>query len=428
MSDPVPKQTPSPFSRHAWQLLRRGPFGRYALGETVSMTGTWMQAMAQSWVMTSLTTQAFWLGMVNFTGSFPMLALTMIGGSFADRHDKRKILICTQIVQIVLAAAVGWLVMTHRVHIWHILVAAFLLGISASFEMPASAAFVPELVDKENIATAIGIDRSIFHGTRLLGPALAGYVIGIWGTAAAFYGNALSFLALIAAVASTPARTVGTVEEEKQRSSGMKAGVDFVRQDKTTMAMLGLMASGSLCVFPFIAVMMPLYSRHELGLGAKYTGLLMAVSGIGSLTGSIGLLSVPRARRVVWMSAAAADIVLALTGLAFARAFWQAAACLILLTTGTSMNFGLANTTVQERAPGPLRGRVSALAMLSFVGVMPFASLAMTGLADYAGMRWAMGAGAVAYGIASFFILAGAGRSCGQLPAERMAAELPVEA
>jgi MFS family permease len=356
-----------------------------------------------------------------------MLALTMTGGSFADRHDKRKIIICTQIVQIILAAAVGWLVMTHRVHIWHILVAAFLLGISASFEMPASAAFVPELVDKENIATAIGIDRSIFHGTRLLGPALAGYVIGIWGTAAAFYGNALSFLALIAAVASTPARAVGTVEEEKQRSSGMKAGIDFVRQDRTTMAMLALMASGSLCVFPFIAVMMPLYSRVELGLGAKYTGLLMAVSGIGSLTGSIGLLSVPRARRVTWMSLAAANIVLALVGLAFARAFWQAAPCLILLTTGTSMNFGLASTTVQERAPGPLRGRVSALAMLSFVGVMPFASLAMTGLADYAGMRWAMAAGAAAYGIASFFILSGAGRSRGELPAEPVAQELPVE-
>jgi MFS family permease len=116
------------------------------------------------------------------------------------------------------------------------------------------------------------------------------------------------------------------------------------------------------------------------------------------------------------MSAAAAAIVLALAGLSLARAFWEAALCLILLTTGTAMNFGLANTTVQERAPGPLRGRVSALAMLSFVGVMPFASLAMTGLADYAGMRWAMDAGAAAYGIAAFFILTNAGRASLQLP------------
>jgi MFS family permease len=140
MSQDASQPTPAPFSRHALGILRHGPFGRYAAGETISMTGTWMQAMAQSWVMTSLTTQAFWLGMVTFVSSVPMLGLTMLGGAMADRHDKRKIIIATQIVQVILASAVGWLVMTHRVHIWHILCAAFLLGISASFEMPATAA------------------------------------------------------------------------------------------------------------------------------------------------------------------------------------------------------------------------------------------------------------------------------------------------
>ena len=106
-------------------ILRHGPFGRYALGESISMTGTWMQAMAQSWVMTSLTTQALWLGMVTFVSSVPMLALTMFGGMMADRHDKRIILIATQVVQIILAAGVGWLVMTGHIHIWQILCAGF---------------------------------------------------------------------------------------------------------------------------------------------------------------------------------------------------------------------------------------------------------------------------------------------------------------
>jgi MFS family permease len=426
MSEDASQPAPSPLSRGALAVLRHGPFGRYAAGETISMTGTWMQTMAQSWVMTGLTHRALWLGMVNVAGSVPMLALTMLGGTLADRHDKRKIIIATQIVQIILAAAVGWLVMTGRIHIWEILCASFLLGISAAFEMPATAALVPELVEKRDIQAAIGIDRSIFHGTRLIGPALAGACIGLWGTASAFYANAASFLALIAAVASIAPRVIGTAEEEKERTSGMKAGWHFVRADKPTMAMLALMASASLCIFPFIAIMMPLYARDSLGLGAQYTGLIMAMSGVGSLTGSVGLLSVARPHRIAWMLAASMVIMLSLCGLAFARSFWQAAPILITLTMGTSMNFGLANTTVQERAPGPLRGRVSALAMLSFVGVMPFAAVLAGELADLCGMRWAMGVGGVCYGVCAFFILSGPGHACTELPIERTTA-VPVE-
>jgi MFS family permease len=355
-----------------------------------------------------------------------MLCLTMLGGTMADRHDKRKIVIATQVVQIILAAAVGWLVMTGRIHIWQIVCAAFLLGISASFEMPATSALVPELVAREDISTAIAIDRSIFHGTRLIGPALAGVCIGLWGTYSAFYANALSFLALIAAVATIAPRVKGTAEEEKERSSGMKAGWQFVRSDKPTMAMLALMATASLCIFPFLAVLMPLYARNTLRLDAQFTGFVMAMSGIGSLVGSVGLLSVARRHRVAWMSVAAADIVLSLVCLALSRSFWQAAPAVITLTMGTSMNFGLANTTVQERAPGPLRGRVSALAMLSFVGVMPFAAVFMGELSDLLGMSWAMGLGAVIYGLSAFFIFTGPGRSCAELPIERTAA-VPVE-
>src|SRR6185436_15651708 len=164
-------------------LLRAGPFRRYMAGESISMTGTWMQAMAQSWVMTTLTDSAVMLGMVNFAAGLPMIALSMIGGSFADRYDKRNILLLTQIVQIFLATLVGWLVATGRIQVWQIIAVAVLLGVATSFEMPAAAALVPELVGKQEIATAIAIDRSVFHGTRLVGPALAGYVIGIWGPA-----------------------------------------------------------------------------------------------------------------------------------------------------------------------------------------------------------------------------------------------------
>ena len=407
---------PSAFSSGTLQLLKGGPFSRYAAGEAISMTGTWMQAMAQGWVMTGLTGSAFWLGMVNLCASVPMLALTMIGGSVADRYDKRKILLTAQVVQIILAVAIGYLVLINQVQIWHILVASTLLGVSNSFEMPAASALVPELVNKEQISGAIAIDRAIFHGTRLIGPSIAGIVLVKLGTASGFFANALSFLALMLALLTLRPRAAGTAEEEEERSSGMRAGIDYVRGDRPTVAMLGLMGAASLCVFPFMAVMMPLYARNELHLGADKAGLLMGVSGVGSLVASVGMLSVPRTRRMPVMIAGAVVVAGSLLALSQAHFFWTAASSLATLAVGTSLIYGLANTTVQERAPGPLRGRVSALAAMSFVVMMPFSSIGMGELADHLGMRVTMMVAAGLYALAGFFIFTGPGKRCSELP------------
>ena len=154
----------------ALALLRPGAFRRYIIGSAISDTGTWMQVMAQGWVMSTLTNKAILLGMANFAAGIPTLALTMIGGSVADRFDKRKILIATKIAQIALAIGLGWLVLTGGIQIWHIIFFAALLGISIAFEMPAISALVPELVRRNEIAEAVAMDRSVFHGSRLVGP------------------------------------------------------------------------------------------------------------------------------------------------------------------------------------------------------------------------------------------------------------------
>src|SRR5438874_11200987 len=200
-------------------LLRPGSFRRYIIGSAISDTGTWMQVMAQGWVMSTLTNKAILLGMVNFAAGIPTLALTMLGGSIADRCDKRKILIWTQFAQTALALIVGILVYTGRIHVWHVVVVAAFLGLCIAFEMPAINALVPELVKREEIATAIAFDRSVFHGSRLIGPALAGWMVSKWGAASAFFGNAASFFALVIAIVSLPPRVRGTEAEEEQRRS-----------------------------------------------------------------------------------------------------------------------------------------------------------------------------------------------------------------
>jgi MFS family permease len=366
--------------------------------------------------MSSLTDQALMLGMVNFAAGIPTLALTMIGGSAADRHDKRIILIATQVVQIATALALGMLVMTGRIHIWHVMLLAAVLGTCVAFEMPAISALVPELVKKEEIATAIALDRSVFHGSRLVGPFLAGLFVAWWGAASAFFCNAVSFIALIVALVSLPPRARGTAEEEEQRRSGFKEGLRFVRSDRTILSMIALIALTTIFVFPVISVMLPLYVRNVLHLGPDRMGILMGMSAVGALSGSIGLLSVARRLRFKFMTAAVVLAAFALFFLARSNSFVLTALCMVALAIGISLNFGLAGTIVQERSPAPLRGRVSAIFGLSFFGLMPIAGLLITSLSDWIGMRSALAVAAVLFGIGSVLVLTAAGRTVCECP------------
>jgi MFS family permease len=404
------------FVTRTLELLRQGPFRRYIIGSAISDTGTWMQVMAQGWVMAALTDKALILGMVNFAAGIPTLALTMIGGSAADRYDKRMILIATQIVQIATAVTLGALALTDRIQIWHVVLLATVLGTCVAFEMPAVSALVPELVKKEEIATAIALDRSVFHGSRLVGPFMAGLFVAWWGAASAFFCNAVSFLALIIALVSLPPRTKGTAEEEEQRRSGFKEGLRFVRSDRTILCMIALIALTTIFVFPVISVMLPLYVRNVLHLGPDRMGMLMGVSAIGALSGSIGLLSVARRLRFKIMTAAVVLAAVALFFMARSNNFFVTAFCMGGLAIGISLNFGLAGTIVQERSPGPLRGRVSAIFGLSFFGLMPIAGLLITGLSDWIGMRTALAVAAILFGLGGVVVLTAAGRTVCECP------------
>jgi MFS family permease len=413
-------------TRNALRVLRRVPFRRYIIGSAISDTGTWMQVMAQGYVMSTLTSKAIMLGMANLAAGLPMLLLTMVGGSAADRFDKRKILLVTQYVQIALAISIGFLIMSGKLQIWHILAFAVALGISNSFEMPTLNALVPELVTRDEIQSAIAVDRAVFHGSRVVGPSLAGIFISVWGAASAFFLNAISFVALIIALLMIPPRPRGTVEEEEKRASGIKDGFRYVAKDKPSLAMIGLIAATTVFIFPIITVMMPLYVRLVLGLGADQLGFLMGASAVGSVVGAIFLISIPRNKRVPIMMLNVGIVAVAIFSLSRAPSFYLATVLLIFNSLGLAMNFGLANTIVQERAPDYLRGRVSAVFMLSFVGLMPVAGLGITGLSDLIGMRTALAIAAGCYAVIALIVLGRVRRQCAQpAVAEPPSAETP---
>jgi MFS family permease len=376
-----------------------GPFVRYMLGEGISMTGTWMQAMAQGWVMAGLTASSFALAAVNFAGGLPMLLLFRVGGMYADKYDKRFILQACQVAQIAFAVVMGTLIAQHQLQMWHVLVCATLLGVSSSFEMPAAAAIVPELVGKEHVARAIAVDRAVFHGTRLVGPAIAGFLVGSLGAQWAFYLNAVSFLALMVALATLPPRPKGTQEQEEKRQGGMGEGFKHLRHDPTSFAMVTLLATNTLFVFPTMIMLLPIYGQHILKLDAQHMGLMMFFSGIGSVTGSVGIMFLPKTARQTVIALTMVIICGALISLSKADVFLWAACTLTCLAFGVSTLVGLANTIVQERSPEEIRGRVSAIAGLSFFGFLPFAGLIMGWFADHFGVRNALFYSACAYAV-----------------------------
>ena len=393
-------------------VLRNRPFRRYIIGSAISDTGTWMQVMAQAWVMTMLTSSAFKLGLAQLCSGLPMLALTMVGGAAADRFDKRKILLITQYVQIVIAVSIGLLIWTDQIAIWQVYIFAALLGVSNSFEMPTLSALVPELVGREKIKPAISLDRTVFHGSRMVGFSLAGIAIKVWGMASAFFANAVSFIALIIAILSLPPRPKGTAQEEEQRASGIKEGFRYIAKDKPSLAMIMLIGVQSFCIFPIITVMMPLYGKLVLHLGADRVSFLMGSSAVGSIVGSLFLISLPREKRVPVMMACAVVVTCAILGLSRAPSFFLATALMIMNSLGLAMNFALCSTIVQERAPDYLRGRVSGVFMLSFVGMIPFAALGVTELSDLIGMPTALVIAATAYGTITLFLLARVRKQC----------------
>jgi MFS family permease len=310
----------------------------------------------------------------------------------------------------------GWLVHTRSITLWHILAAGVCLGISTAFEMPAASALIPELVGRERLRAAISVDRSLFHATRTAGPALGGWLMNTLGAASAFFVNATSFVAMIIALFTLPPRVRGTEEEEAQRQTGMRDGFNYVRSDKPTRTMIFLLASITTCISPFFMVTMSNYSRNVLHISEAEFGYLMGGSGVGAFAGSLWLLRIAAHHRRAYLRGAAVVITLAMLGFSQARNFFEAIVAIVLLTSGTSTLFGLANTIVQERAPDALRGRVSALTGMSFFGVLPFSGLLVGAIADYVGLRQAMGGATLLFGILATMILFRYQHACEEQP------------
>jgi MFS family permease len=376
------------------------------IAEFVSMVGAWMQTQAQQLVVENHAATSIEQGVVSFA---TLIVIPLFGpwaGTAADRHDRRRILIGVILIQALLATFVGWKVQTGTLLLWHLVSVGFAMGVTHAFEGPAYSALIPELVPKEKIARAFALDRSVFHTARITGPAIAGVAVAHFGLASAFYANALSFLGPLIILFTIPPRPRGTEAEEKLRRTGFMDGWRHVRSDAPTFRMVLISAANAFFCTPFVIVMLTWYGKRTLGLSTGKVGWLMALAGVGALTSSVLLIVLPHSRRNAFMRLGAFISVLAMGLLARAPGFALAAAGCLLLTLGLNFLYGIGNQIIQERAPDALRGRVSAVAALSFVAVIPFSGLMAGMLEKYCGMRTAIALCAAGYAVTVTALLA----------------------
>ncbi len=368
----------------AFYALRFPNFRLFFIGQFISVAGTWMQTVAQQWLVFSLTRSEAWLGIVAGASAIPYVAFAVWGGQIADRHSRRSILIWTQVFPMVLAFVLAALA-TNRwvpVQAWHIAALAALLGVVNAFNMPAQQAFVSDIVDERNaLGNAIALNALRFNIARFLGPILAGTVLVKAGAAACFALNGLSYIAVIISLVMIRPRPF----VRQDRDLSVWQGFVYIRQTRPVLRVIMLIGVASLFAWS-VSTLYPVFAER-FGKGAGGFSAIMALNGIGAAVGGLTVAGignrVPR-RLLVYGGGFlfSATLLLLLTAM---PTYYLLLACLVL--SGFAMIiFGIsANIMVQEQVPDELRGRVMAVYSLVFGGLMPVGGLEIGFLAEQIG-------------------------------------------
>ena len=376
--------------------LRVRNYRLFASGQVVSLTGTWMQRVAQDWLVLDLShNSGTAVGITTGLQFAPVLLFGLYGGVIADRYNKRRVLILTQIAAGVLALALGLLDLSGAATLWHVYVLAFALGIATAIDSPVRQSFVTELVGPKLLPNAVSLNSATFNIARVLGPATAGLLIAATGTSWVFLINAASFVAVLAGLAAMRDTELFTGKPVARRPGAVREGLAYVRKRPELMAITGLVGVVGTLGFNF-QLTSALLTKNTFHHGAGSYGLISAVYAFGALLGALASAKRGRAarRRLVFVAAASYGVIEILAGLM--PTFWTFFALLIPFGFATLTFSTAANTTVQLAAAPSMRGRVMALYLIVVLGGTPIGSPFIGWIAEVAGPRWSLITGGVA--------------------------------
>lgn len=369
--------------------LRHRNYRLFWYGQCISLIGTWMQNIGQSWLVLQLTQSALKLSIVGAMQFLPMMLFALYAGTLVDRFPKRKMLIFTQTSLAVLAAVLATLTYFKIVQYWHVLILALLLGIVNTLDMPTRQSFFVELVGREDLMNAIALNSSIFNLARILGPALAGLLIGLVGIAICFYLNALSFLAVI--VGLRLIKIPAQVAAKKGKGSpkhiiyDIREGLQYIGKKKIIKQPLLLLAFLSIFVMNF-NVLIPVFAQQNLSQNATGYGFLMTCMGIGSFVGALTLAARSKAGpKLTHLVGGALGMSLFMALLGLEKSYVLACITLFMIGLCSIVFTALVNSTIQLNSADSMRGRVMSVYALVFGGVTPIGSLFAGNITEYVG-------------------------------------------
>ncbi|MGH9407162.1 MAG: MFS transporter [Terriglobia bacterium] len=357
-----------------FRALRYRNYRLFFTGQIISLVGTWMQLVAQAWLVYRLTGSSLLLGVVAFASQIPVFVLSPVGGMIADRYRRHRIVIITQSSAMTLALILAGLTLAGRIRVWEILALAAILGVVSAFDVPARQAFVVEMVDPPDLINAIALNSSMVNSARILGPAIAGILVAAVGEGWCFLANGVSYIAVIACLLSM----VLAPHPLRKAASGLesiKEGFRFVGRTGPIRALLLLLGVVSLTGMPY-TVLMPIFAGDVLHSGAKGLGWLMGASGVGALAGTLVLAAKRQIRGLGrWVTYAALGFGGSMIIFSFSRSFLLSAALLVPVGFSMMLQMASSNTLIQTMVPDDLRGRVMAFYSMMLLGMAPFGAL-----------------------------------------------------
>jgi MFS family permease len=384
------------------RALRHRNFQLFFAGQVISLTGTWMESVAQAWLIYRMTGSSVLLGLVSFANQIPVFLISPMGGHLADRLNRHKIILFTQAASMALALTLAWLTLSHRIQIWQLFVLASLMGIVNAFDIPARQSFLVEMVGREDMINAIALNSTMFNAARLIGPAIAGVLVAKIGEGWCFFANGVSYVAVIAGLL---AMRLGPFVPRLATTSvwqNIREGMHYAARTKPIRTLLGMLGVLSFAGLPF-TVLMPIFADGILHHGSQGFGLLMSSIGLGAMFGALLLASRTGVTGLSrWLVIASAVFSASLFGFAFSRSL--PLSCALMFTAGFSMmiQVGSTNTLLQSMVPDHFRGRVMSLYSMMLIGIGPLGAMTAGFEASHLGAPFTLALGAGICLVAAF--------------------------
>lgn len=384
-----------------FRALQHRNFQLFFVGQLISLIGTWMDTVAEAWLVYRLTGSSLLLGTVAFAGQIPVFLLAPVGGMVADRWNRRSIVVATQTASMILAGILAALTLSGRVKVWEVVALASLMGVVNAFDIPARQAFLVEMVGREDLMNAIALNSSMFNGARVIGPAIAGILVASIGEGWCFFANSVSYIAVIAGLLMMKI-SPRAIETPTSALEHIAEGFRFVRNTKPIFALLLLLGLVSLVAMPY-SVLMPIFAARILHGNARTLGTLMGATGVGALTGALILASRTGLKGLSkWVAFSCMGFGTALILFSLSRWYFVSIAFLVPVGFCMMVQMASSNTLIQAMVPDRLRGRTMAVYSMMFMGMAPLGSLLAGELGNRIGAQWTValgGLGAVIGGI-----------------------------